>query len=258
MVDPIRALLAGALAAAGSLESHLASVDPNALWNIVHGQCVVEEMKANNPSPCTEVDLHGDPDRGFAVLKDIVGKTQYLVIPTRRIAGIESPELLAPDAPNYWQDAWASRHYVVAAAAAPLTRDDIGLAVNSRFARSQTQLHIHIDCLKPEVKQTLQLHAAEIGATWAPLEIGPTDSHYNVRRLDGTELTADPFQLLADGIAGAREHMEGETLVVAGAIFGDGSEGFYLLSDSSNLASGHRAGGEQLLDHACALAKPTP
>ncbi len=131
MLDPIRALLAGALAVAGSAESHLAAVDPNALWNIVHGQCVVEETKAGDPAPCAEVDLSDGQDKGFALLKDIVGKTQFLLIPTRRLEGIESPELLAADTPNYWEDAWKARRFVAAAAQAPLTRDDIGLDVNS-------------------------------------------------------------------------------------------------------------------------------
>lgn len=259
MLDPIRALLAGALAIAGSAESHLASVDPDALWKIVNGQCVVEEVKANDPAPCAAVDLTGGPDRGFAVLKDLVGQTQYLVMPTRRLTGIESPELLAAEAPNYWQDAWDARSYVIAAADAPLTRDDIGLAVNSRFARSQEQLHIHIDCMKPEVKHALHQHEAEIGAAWSPLAAGLAGNQYIVRRLAGAELgDADPFRLLAEGIAGAVDHMGEETLVVAGTVFADGSPGFYLLSDRADLAAGHRAGGESLLDHACALANGAP
>jgi CDP-diacylglycerol pyrophosphatase len=257
MIDPVRALLAGALAAAGSLESHIASADPDALWNIVHGQCVVEQMKAHEPSPCTEVDLSGGTNKGFAVLKDLVGKTQYLLIPTRRLGGIESPELLAPHAPNYFQDAWAARHYVVTAAAAPLTRDDIGLAINSRYARSQRQFHIHIDCMKPSVKHALQSHAADIGTKWKPIDLGFARSRYVVRRLDGAELgNADPFRLLAQGVAGARRHMGEETLVVTGATFSNGKPGFYLLADRTNLPAGHRAGGEQLLDHACELAHP--
>jgi CDP-diacylglycerol pyrophosphatase len=259
MLDPFRALLAGVLAVAGSAESHLAAADPEALWKIVNGQCVVEETKANDPAPCVEVDLSGGPDRGFAVLKDLVGPTQYLVIPTRRIEGIESKELLAPHAPNYWQDAWQARRFVIAAAAAPLARDDIGLAVNSRFARSQDQLHIHVDCLRPDVKQALHDHAGEIGEAWSPLDVSLAGSHYVVRRVAGTELgEADPFHLLADGLAGARAHMGEETLVVVGTVFRDNKPGFYLLSDRADLAAGHRAGGEQLLDHACALAKPSP
>lgn len=259
MLDPIRALLAGALAVAGSAESRLAAADPDVLWKIVNGQCVVEEVKANDPAPCAEVELAGGPDRGFAVLKDLVGPTQYLVIPTRRIEGIESPELLAPETPNYWQDAWQARRFVIAAAAAPLGREDVGLAINSRFARSQNQLHIHVDCLRPDVKEALHAHEAEIGETWTPLDASLAGNRYVVRRLAGSELgDADPFRLLADGVAGAREHMGEETLVVAGTTFGDGSPGFYLLSDRMNLPAGDRAGGEQLLDHACALAKDSP
>ncbi|HWG06308.1 MAG TPA: CDP-diacylglycerol diphosphatase, partial [Beijerinckiaceae bacterium] len=216
------------------------------------------EMKAGDPAPCAEVDLSGGQDKGFALLKDIVGQTQFLLIPTRRLEGIESPELLAADTPNYWEDAWKARHFVAAAAQAPLTRDDLGLAINSRFARSQSQLHIHLDCVKPRVKQALSQHAAEIGEAWAPLEIGPSGTHYLARRLDGEELSADPFHALAEGVAGARDHMDRETLVVIGATYGDGSPGFYLLSDQTDPTTGDRASGEQLLDHSCALAKGSP
>lgn len=259
MFDSIRALLAGAIAVLSSAESHLSAVDPNALWEIVHGRCVVNEIKAKTPVPCVEVDLSGGPKRGYAVLKDLVGPTQYLVIPTRRIEGIESPELLAPDAPNYWQDAWQARHFTITSAHAPLTRDDLGLAVNSRYARSQNQLHIHVDCLRPDVKKALHRHEAEIGAAWSPLDVRLAGSPYLVRRLGGSELgAANPFRLLAKGVAGARAHMGEETLAVAGAVFADGRKGFYLLSERADLAAGRRANGELLLDHACALAKPSP
>ena len=148
--------------------------------------------------PLPEVDLTGGTDRGFAVLKDLVGTTQYLVIPTRRVKGIESPELLAPDAPNYCQDAWQARRFVIAAAAA-LSPATNRAGINSHFARSQNQLHIHVDCMKPEVKAALHRDEAEIGATWSPLATELAGSHYVVRRLTGAELgDANPFRLLAE------------------------------------------------------------
>ena len=82
------------------------AADANALWHIVSEQCVPDQKQNHSPKPCEQVDLAG----GYAVLKDLVGNTQYLLIPTARISGIESPAVLAPNAPNYWADAWHARH----------------------------------------------------------------------------------------------------------------------------------------------------
>jgi CDP-diacylglycerol pyrophosphatase len=82
--------------------------NPNALWQIVHDQCVPDEQQHRDPAPCAVVDLAG----GFAVLKDIKGATQFLLIPTKQISGIESPSLLAPFAANYFADAWQERGLV--------------------------------------------------------------------------------------------------------------------------------------------------
>src|SRR5882757_2067076 len=116
------------------------AADPDALWKIVHGACVPHAMAGAGPAPCSFVDLAG----GYAVLKDIRGATQFLLIPTARIAGIESPEILLPGAANYWQAAWAARRFVDEKAGRSLPRQDIGLAINAASRRSQNQLHIHI------------------------------------------------------------------------------------------------------------------
>ena len=86
--------------------------DPNALWNIVHGQCVPNQEQHGDPKPCAEVNLKEGVGHGYAVLKDINGATQYLLIPTDRIVGIESPELRTPGATNYFAAAWEARRFV--------------------------------------------------------------------------------------------------------------------------------------------------
>ena len=67
----------------------VAAADPNALWNIVNGQCVPDQSNNGDPAPCALVDLDGGEPRGYAVLKDLVGATQFLLIPTERVTGIE-------------------------------------------------------------------------------------------------------------------------------------------------------------------------
>jgi CDP-diacylglycerol diphosphatase len=126
------------------------AADPSALWNITSGKCVPDMRDHKNPAPCTVVDL----DAGFVILKDIVGATQFLAIPTARVTGIEDPAILAPNAPNYWDRAWRERALTEHLAGKPLPREALSLAVNSAYGRSQNQLHIHIDCVREDVQST--------------------------------------------------------------------------------------------------------
>ena len=77
--------------------------------------------------------LQCHPEHGDAVLKDRCGATHYLLIPTARRTGVESPELLRDDEPDYFGDAWAARDRVIAASGRSDVRtDELGLAINSR------------------------------------------------------------------------------------------------------------------------------
>ena len=58
------------------------AANPDALWKIVHDQCVPDQQQNHNPAPCALVDQNKGDAKGYAILKDIVGATQYLLIPT--------------------------------------------------------------------------------------------------------------------------------------------------------------------------------
>ncbi len=175
-----------------TVSTPVASADPNALWDIVNGQCVPDQRRAGEPAPCALVDVDGGEPRGYAVLKDLVGATQFLLIPTARIAGIESPEILAADAPNYFADAWRARSYVEQRAGRGLPRDWMSLAINSSAARSQNQLHIHIDCVRADVRDALAARTGDIGPTWAPLSVPLAGQSYRAMAVDGNELDVEP------------------------------------------------------------------
>ena len=149
-------LLASAVivAIAGVTTAH-ANADPNALWTIVHDQCVPDQQTSGNPAPCSRVDIGAGEQRGSAVLKDLVGATQFLLIPTERIPGIESPTLLQPGAPNFFAAAWEARSFVNARAGVDIPRDWMSLAINSAVARSQNQLHIQIDCVQADIREAV-------------------------------------------------------------------------------------------------------
>ena len=71
--------------------------DPNALWHIVHDRCVPAARQGRMMPPCVQVSLK----QGYVVMKDLRGVAQYLVLPTARVSGIESPLLLKPDGASH-------------------------------------------------------------------------------------------------------------------------------------------------------------
>jgi CDP-diacylglycerol pyrophosphatase len=229
----------------------------DALWLIVHDSCVPNQLQSHDPKPCTKVDLDEGPEKGFAILKDIGGATQFLLIPTARISGIESRILQAPDVPNYFADAWEARTYVDEALHRALPRDDIGLAINSAASRSQDQLHIHVDCIQPGVREALREQEASIGNQWAPLDALFSGHRYEAMWVAGERLGSNnPFRLLAEGFPGAAEEMGDWTLVVVGSSRANGAAGFVILADQINREGHDSAHGEELLDHACRIATP--
>ena len=83
------ALLVAILAALAGGYYWLHSGNPDALRKIVLQQCVPHQQQQQNPSPCAEVNLKG----GYVLFKDRNGPLQYLLMPTYRINGTESPQL---------------------------------------------------------------------------------------------------------------------------------------------------------------------
>ena len=237
-----------------SLSSTFAG-DRLALWHVVHDRCVAAQLHNRDPSPCEMVDLTDDEIRGYVILKDLVGRAQFLLIPTKQIPGIESPELLKPDSPNYWQKAWSARKYVIGRVGRDLPRSTVGMAVNSAMTRSQDQLHIHIDCIQPAVASQLREHIADVTQNWSELGFDLSGRRYVARRVVSADLEGlNPFLLLAEGIEAARADMAWETLVVVGASFSDGQDGFILLASRGDPSTGNTANGEDLLDHSCTLS----
>jgi CDP-diacylglycerol pyrophosphatase len=226
--------------------------DPSALWKIADGKCVPHMREAKDPAPCSIVDL----TEGYVVLKDLVGATQFLLIPTVRIAGIESPEVLAPDTTNYWDRAWRVRGLTEHLAGKPLPREALSLAINSPFGRTQDQLHIHIDCVRPDVHDALAANRDAIGEYWEAFPVKLVGQPWRAFRVDGQNFgTINPFSLLAKGNPEAGADMSKHTLVAVGMTWRDNVAGFVLLDSTVDLAAGNRGSGEDLQDHDCALAR---
>lgn len=219
------------------------------LWQIVSDGCVVDQMRSGNPAPCVVVDLDGGADNGYAVFKDMDGARQFLLLPTARITGIESPILLEPGAADYFAAAWRARHFTEVAAGRSLPADWVSLAVNPVAARSQDQLHIHIDCLRADVHDALQRFAADLGPTWTPFPVPLAGNDYYALAADSLD-SPDPFQLLAASLDELGGGMAERTLVVVGAEKPDGTTGFVILTNRVPAVAGPATvAGEQLQDH---------
>jgi len=216
----------------------------DALRRIVQNECLPHWRETRQPAPCLAVhEDPRDPDSGYALLADRKGGAHFLLIPTRELSGIESPELLARGAGNYFADAWEARGALATAAGHPIADVAVGLAVNSRNARSQDQLHIHIECIQRALREALLAGAEQLTDTWGPIAV-PGWQLVGLRVLGATLDGANPFQLLASRLAGAESVMGDYSLLVAGFRFERGP-GFVILA-------GTGPGTERLLDSGCA------
>ncbi|SHK99093.1 CDP-diacylglycerol pyrophosphatase [Paraburkholderia terricola] len=233
------ALAAGACA-------RLAAVDSNALWKIVDLRCVPSQQATGTPGQCTAVDL----DRRYAILKDIVGRSQYLLIPTDRVTGIESPLLFAPHARDYWADAWAARRYVEKSVKRSLPDNQLGLEINSKYRRTQNQLHIHIDCMHAEVSAALARHAKDAPGEWRWDTLN--GNRYRIMRVTTVMQAGNPFSLVARDNQNV-EAMAMQTILVTGAgAFAD-KDGWLVVNSGMEVDNG-TGSAEGLLDHACRVA----
>ncbi|SDI84716.1 CDP-diacylglycerol diphosphatase [Paraburkholderia phenazinium] len=235
-----------AVAVVASSCAQIAAADPDALWKIVGGQCVPEARASGRPGQCTSVNLAGH----YAILKDISGRSQHLLIPTERVTGIESPSLLDANAPDYWADGWSSRNVVEASLKQPLKSDQFGLEINSEFRRSQQQLHIHMDCMRSDIINALAAYRQVPVGQWQWETID--DVRYRIMRVTSLSQDNDPFRIVARDHPDAQA-MATQTILVTGAGPSADQDGWLVLNSGMDVQDGTGT-AEGLLDHACRLA----
>jgi CDP-diacylglycerol pyrophosphatase len=230
--------------------------NPNFLWEVVSLDCVPNQKVHQNPDPCVEVTFDKGGEKGYAVFKDYNGPLHYLLLPTTQITGIESPEILTQDSPNYFYRAWESRSYMEKLLGAPIAPEEISLAVNSQFGRSQLQLHVHISCTRTDVKEILKQNLALIGLNWAPFSPAIMGHTYFARRITLHQLKEqNAFKLLANDLPGAASTMNQFGLAVVAIKNAAGELEFVMLADRAVEAQskGHV---EEIQDHQCTQLYP--
>ncbi|HEY5102794.1 MAG TPA: CDP-diacylglycerol diphosphatase [Steroidobacteraceae bacterium] len=248
----MRAVILFLCAATAALsQPNTQEVRRDALRHIVQDECVPHWLQNQTATPCASVTLSDSAHaaQGYAVLPDIKGGAHFLLIPTKTVRGIESAFLLEAEAPNYFAAAWQARAHIASQLGHSVARDEVGFAVNPQHARTQDQLHIHIECLGPYIHGVLQEVAAQLTDQWSPLRLAAGE--YAALRVTGEDLNfANPFQLLAKRMPGARSNMGAYTLLLTGMQFKEGP-GFIVL------AGKNVPGTETLLDSSCAIAAHT-
>lgn len=220
----------------------------NKLWAIVSQQCMPNQLQNKNPSPCIKVDINNH----YALFTDSNGPYHELVIPTNKISGIESPELLKANIPSYFALAWENRFHFSEQNNLPIKNDWMSLAINSKYGRSQEQLHIHIACLRPDVHQTLMLLEKSVSENWTPLSQKIVGHQYIARKLVDADLTKeDPVKLLMQYVSAHGDDISHYGLGVVATPEGN----LMLLASRFKLSQLTLGSVGEIQDYRCALAQ---
>ncbi len=234
-------------------QSTKARTNSDFLWEVVSQKCIPNQKEYYKPSPCAEVIFQNGTDLGYAIFKDRNGPLQYLLIPTTKITGIESNEILKKNSPNYFYEAWKARNFMVEKFNSTISDDEISLAINSSYGRSQNQLHIHISCIRSDIKDLISQKINMINNTWSIFPGGILGHHYFARRITFNQLQElNPFQILATELPEAKNKMNEFGLAVLAVKNKLNSVDFILLADQVNKITMDRASVEEIQDHSCA------
>lgn len=216
----------------------------DALWNIM-SSCVKGFRATGSPAPCMSVNIASGIENGFVVLKDMKGDSHFLVIPTRKIQGIEDSTLASTATTNYWQEAYQNLSYVDHALGRQLPSGALAIGVNSVYARSQEQLHLHMDCLNPDVYQWLKT-AKFPGSLWIK---GATYRAW--KAVAKSNEFINPFQSLHQTFGNDPAALKKHALVLVTRDLADGSREFVVIDGDSGIQGGGSA--DLLMDRHCNL-----
>ncbi|MEH1977329.1 MAG: CDP-diacylglycerol diphosphatase [Nostoc sp.] len=220
--------------------------DRDYLWRKVQ-ECTINQKQKKDPSPCQYVDLKNN----YAIVYDHA--SEYLLIPTVKITGIEDPKIWDsknnPYYPYFWYFAWNETLKYVP----NKTPKQLGLAVNSKYGRGQDQLHIHMSCINKKVSDQLEklAKAQRITTKWPDINTpnfenpNNTNDKYRVKILSNFGSQVNPFALVKDYI-GSKYSIDEQSI----ALVRRNQKEFYILNSDSR-TSNNKGHAEYLLDENC-------
>jgi CDP-diacylglycerol pyrophosphatase len=252
----LRCLMAAVLLL-GAASAHAETGDRHRLWAIVR-TCASAYRLMGVAFPCLKVEIpENNLDLGWAVLRPL--KSDDLILsPTRETPGVEDPFLQSDAAPNYFAAAWGARSFLRTADGDPPPRDQVVLAVNTRGARSQDQLHIHIGCLRPDARSFLDAAALRMPLDqWTRVgPLVPRQVWFGERVREADFARMNPFRIAAQNFVGAAQNPGRLMVMVTGARF-RGEDDLLILAffEGAGGQFGH-SGAEAFLDRSCTAPSP--
>ena len=223
----------------------------NQLWPVVR-TCASAYRMLGVAFPCLAVDLPGgDLDRGYAVLRPL-RSDDLILSPTRQTPGVEDPFLQSPEA--------ATLRRGLACARVSQRPGRKPASARRRRARGRfreyalaDQLHIHIGCLRSDVRRFLD-QAAQRMPLYDWSRVGPglgRQVYYGVRVRASDFDKLKLFRLAAHGFAGAAENPGGLMILVVGAQV-KGEDDFLILASFEGASRASRTVGRNRCSTAAA------
>ena len=174
----------------------------NKLWQVVQQACLDAQVDS---SMCV---LQGHS----IVFKTNQTPPHYLLIPSTPLSGIEAPALWNSAYPAYFSEAWRLR-YLAGARLGTRPAAQIGIALNSACNRTQNQLHVHMNCIKPSVLTELHAKQGQIQTQWRDIVIN--QQPYRAKRMPGADIPNDLLSDIAQTDPDAARHPDQQTLFAA-------------------------------------------
>ena len=238
------------------------------LWEITK-TCVANFLAHGSPDPCLVVDLKQGQDQGqdqtqdqtqdqgqnqgFVILKDRLGASHFLLIPTRKILGIEDPILISKEMTNFWSKAFEHLSYVPKSLNKQIPLDHLIIGINSTFARSQDQLHLHLDCLAPEVLQWLQTNGKNLAPNGGEAAVFKR-AKFRVWKIKSHEFI-NPFLELAEDAGSTGFDIKKHALALVTSKDASGQFEFFVFDSMSAPEGSPYSGGsaDLLMDRQCSI-----
>ncbi len=229
-----------------------AAAERQALWQVVR-LCVADYQTTGASFPCLAVNLSEGIDRGSVVLRPPFGPQDTILAPTRKVVGVEDPWLQSPTAPNYFATALRARAFIKKPDGSAPRLDEVALAVNSRFTRTQDQLHIHIGCASARVREALPALAASMKVgEWVRVDsLIPRSQLWGMRTGQSELSRLEPFRVAARRFGFETSALDPLMVFVVGTQTANRDELVLLVADSRRQARGGQFVAEEVVDSSC-------
>ena len=223
-----------------------------AALGLVVDSCKISFALTGTSFPCLKIVPAPQPLAAYAILREPTHKERTILTPLADVSGIEDPRLLASDGPNYFDYAWKERSIVLGAYPEKDAWQDAALAINAESNRTQDHLHVHIGCVATRLKSVLASRSQDISARqFQKISTKIAWRSFWVKFYEADSLSGiNPFQIVADGVQGAREDMRDVAIGIVGAKRDNGQRGFYILAELYG-ADNSYGSAEDLLDPRC-------